>query len=62
MTPFTYERVETPTGTVVQRSDGTTIPADPSNPDRQAYEAWREAGGAPAEPASPVADAVPART
>ena len=35
--------------------DGAYIPADPMNHDWLAYQAWLEAGNAPAEPAPPPA-------
>jgi hypothetical protein len=44
----------------IMRSDGAFIPPDPANVDFQAYLAWLAAGGAPADPSSPV-QAVPAQ-
>ena len=40
---------------MVQRSDGATLPSDPANTDWQAYQAWLAAGNSPAPaPVPPV--------
>jgi hypothetical protein len=40
---YTYETVETPFGdTIIKRSDGSDIPADPANSDYQRYLRWLE--------------------
>ena len=44
---------------VIRLSDGAVIPADPRNTDRQAFDAWIDAGGVPEPvhvPAPTVAD------
>ncbi len=44
---------------VIRALDGASIPPDPLNVDRMAYEAWLAAGGAP-EPYEPPPEPVPA--
>lgn len=53
----TYQKVLDVTGAersdlILRVADHASIPADPDNADWQAYQAWLEAGHAPAEPAA----------
>lgn len=47
---MTYKLTENPT--VILRSDGWSIPADPANADYREYLAWLAAGNKPEEPAN----------